>query len=220
MIEPPVSVPTISIESAAVPAVPEPDEEPLGFWSASSPWMTWPVRLLKPDGWLPNEFAYSDRPSLPRITTPLARSFLAMPESVSGKELRSEKLPADVYMPFTSIRSLSRIGSPCAGPRTLPSLRSLSSSAASFSASWLSCVTAFRPGPRLLSAAIRAMYWRVSSTDVSVPCSIIRTAVGPSSVSRSSGSAALAGAANAAQRARQHHQPPSGRFQLHLLPLS
>ena len=81
-----------------------------------------------------------------------------MPESIAGKELRSEKLPADVYMPFTSIRSLSRIGRPCAGPRTWPSLRSLSSSAASFSASGLSCVTALRPGPRLFSAAIRAMY--------------------------------------------------------------
>ena len=76
------------------------------------------MRLLKPDGWLPKKFAYSDRPSLPRITTPLSRSFLATPESIAGKELRSEKLPADVYMPFTSIRSLSRIGRPCAGPRT------------------------------------------------------------------------------------------------------
>ena len=90
MIEPDVSVPMLSIESAAAPAVPVPDEEPLGFWSASKPWITWPVRLLKPDGWLPNEFAYSDRPSLPRITAPDARSFLTMPESVSGNELRSE----------------------------------------------------------------------------------------------------------------------------------
>ena len=98
-------------------------------------------------------------------------------------------------MPLTSIRSLSRTGRPCAGPRTLPSRRSLSSAAASLSAFWLSCVTAFRPGPRLFSAAIRAMYWRVSSTDVSSPRAIIAVAVGPSSVSRSSGSAATAGAA-------------------------
>ena len=90
MIEPDVSVPTVSIDSAAAPAVPEPDDEPLGFWSASSPWSTWPVRLEKPDGWLPKLLAYSDRPSLPRITTPLSRSFLTMPESVPGNESRSE----------------------------------------------------------------------------------------------------------------------------------
>ena len=57
-------------------------------------------------------------------------------------------------------------------------------------------MTAFRPGPRLFSAAIRAMYWRVSSTDVSSPRAIIPVAVGPSRVSRSSGSAAAAGAAH------------------------
>jgi hypothetical protein len=90
MIEPEVSVPIVSIDSAAVPAVPEPDDEPLGFWSASWPLRTWPVRLEKPDGWLPKLFAYSDRPSLPRITTPFARSFFTMPESRSGNELRSE----------------------------------------------------------------------------------------------------------------------------------
>src|SRR4051795_8744280 len=157
MIEPDVSVPIVSAERAAAPAEPEPDEEPDGFWSASTASSTWPVRLLKPDGWLPKKFAYSDRPSLPRITTPFSRSFLATPESLAGKALRSDQLPADVYIPFTSIRSLSRIGRPCAGPRRWPSLRSLSSSAASFNASALSCVTALRPGPRLLSAEMRAM---------------------------------------------------------------
>ena len=127
MIEPEVSVPMVSAESAAAPAAPEPEDEPLGFWSASTALSTWPVRFENPDGWLPKKLAYSERPSLPRITTPFSRSFLATPESIAGKELRSEKLPADVYIPFTSIRSLSRIGRPWAGPRTWPSLRSLSS---------------------------------------------------------------------------------------------
>ena len=90
MIEPDVSVPTVSIDSAAAPAVPLPDDEPLGFWSASSACTTWPVRFEKPDGWLPKELAYSERPSLPRITTPLAFSFFAMPESSSGNDARSE----------------------------------------------------------------------------------------------------------------------------------
>src|SRR3954471_9534528 len=194
MIEPDVSVPIVSAERAAAPAEPEPDEEPDGFWSASTASSTWPVRFEKPDGWLPKKFAYSLRPSLPRITTPFSRSFLATPESIAGKELRSEKLPADVYMPLTSIRSLSRIGRPWAGPRTWPSLRSLSSSAASCSAVGFSCDTALRPGPLLFRAAMRAMYARVSSTDVSLPSSINLTAAGPSSVSRSR-SAADAGAA-------------------------
>src|SRR4051794_5042523 len=198
MIEPEVSVPIVKALNAAAPAEPLPLDEPDGFWSASTASSTWPVRLLKPDGWLPKKFAYSDRPSLPRITTPFSRSFLATPESIAGYELRSDQLPADVYMPFTSIRSLSRIGSPCAGPRTWPSRRSLSSSAASCNACEFSCVTAFRPGPRLFRAAMRAMYARVSSTEVSLPSSIIFSAVGPSSVSRLS-SAACAGAAHSAQ---------------------
>src|SRR3954452_24829347 len=201
MMEPEVSVPIVKALNAAAPAEPLPLDEPDGFWSASTASSTCPVRLLKPDGWLPKKFAYSDRPSLPRMTTPFSRSFLATPESLAGKEFRSDQLPADVYMPFTSIRSLSRIGRPCAGPRTWPSLRSLSSSAASLSACWLSWVTALRPGPLLFSAAIRAMYARVSSTDVSLPSSISLTADGPSSVSRFT-SAACAGAAQASVHAR------------------
>src|SRR5690348_4265680 len=118
MIEPDVSVPMVSADSAAAPAEPEPLEEPDGFWSASTALSTCPVRFEKPDGWLPKKFAYSLSPSLPRMTTPFSRSFLATPESLAGNELRSDQLPADVYMPFTSIRSLSRIGRPCAGPRT------------------------------------------------------------------------------------------------------
>ena len=47
---------------------------------------------------------------------------------------------------------------------------------------------------------MRAMYARVSSTDVSFPSSISLTAVGPSSVSKSS-SAACAGAAHTSAHA-------------------
>src|SRR5690349_11993209 len=100
MIEPLVSVPMVSIDSAAAPAEPDPDDEPDGFWSASTAFNTCPVRFEKPDGWLPKKFAYSLSPSLPRITTPFSRSLDATPESIAGKELRSEKLPADVYRPL------------------------------------------------------------------------------------------------------------------------
>ncbi len=90
MIEPLVSVPTVSIDIAAAPAAPVPDDEPLGPASVSRPLSTCPVRLEKPECWLPKLLANSDRPSLPRMTTPCSRSFLAMPESVGGNELRSE----------------------------------------------------------------------------------------------------------------------------------
>ena len=78
------------MDNAAAEAAPEPDDEPLTFWSASSASRTCPVRLAKPEGWLPKKFAYSDRPSLPRMTTPRSRSFSATPESCAGNELRSE----------------------------------------------------------------------------------------------------------------------------------
>ena len=90
MIEPEVSVPMPSVDSAAAIAVPVPDDDPLGFWSASMPFTTWPVRFEKPDGWLPKLFANSERPSLPRMTTPADLSFLVMPASVAGNDLRSE----------------------------------------------------------------------------------------------------------------------------------
>src|SRR4249920_199984 len=90
MIEPEVSVPMVSIDSAEAAALPLPDDEPLGFWSASIALTTCPVRLLKPDGWLPKLLANSVRPTLPRMTTPCARSFLTMPESVGGNDARSE----------------------------------------------------------------------------------------------------------------------------------
>src|SRR5262245_5226087 len=90
MIEPEVSVPIVSIASAAAPAAPDPDDEPLGFWSASRACTTWPVRFEKPDGWFPKLLANSDKPVLPRITRPLARSFLVMPASVSGNDSRNE----------------------------------------------------------------------------------------------------------------------------------
>src|SRR5258705_13790297 len=103
MMEPEVSGPIVSAESAAAPAAPVPDDEPLGPASASRPLRTWPVRLLKPERWLPKLLANSDRPSLPRITTPCSRSFLAIPESVAGEEVRSGQLPGGGDLPFTSI---------------------------------------------------------------------------------------------------------------------
>ncbi len=53
-------------------------------------------------------------------------------------------------MPCTSIRSFIKIGNPPAGPRRVPAARRLSESAASCSASGLSCVTRVQPGAALV----------------------------------------------------------------------
>src|SRR3954466_785445 len=116
MIEPEVSVPMVSADRAAAAAAPEPDEEPLGPSAVSIALSTWPVRLLKPDGWLPKLLAHSERPSLPRITRPCAFSCLATPESNAGKESFRAQSPADVYIGVASMMSLSRIGRPIVGP--------------------------------------------------------------------------------------------------------
>ena len=150
MIEPDVSVPTVSIDSAAAPAVPEPDDEPLGFWSASRPWRTWPVRLREARRLVAEAVGVLRQAELAEDHD-AARAQLLRDAGVVLRERVAQRVVAvDVYMPFTSIRSLSRTGRPCAGPRTCPSARSLSSSAASFSASLLSCVTALRPGAALV----------------------------------------------------------------------
>src|SRR5690242_19883874 len=106
MIEPEVSVPMVSADRPAAAAAPEPDDEPLGPSAVSIALSTWPVRLLKPDGWLPKLLAHSDRPSLPSTTTPCARSSLATPESIAGWLSRSAQSPADVYIGVASMMSL------------------------------------------------------------------------------------------------------------------
>ena len=156
MIEPDVSVPIVSVESPAAAAAPEPEEEPLGPAAVSSALSTWPVRLLNPEGWLPKLLAHSDRPSLPRMMTPWARSSFATPESTAGNDSRSAQSPAEVYMGVASMMSLSRIGRPMAGPKFLCLARSLSISLASAIALGLICVTALSPGPALFRAWIRA----------------------------------------------------------------
>src|SRR3954468_13225270 len=109
MIEPEVSVPIVKAAIPEDPAAPEPDDEPDGPCAVSIALSTWPVRLLKPDGWLPKLLAHSDSPSLPRITNPCALSCLATPESNWGKESLRAQSPADVYIGVASMMSLSRI---------------------------------------------------------------------------------------------------------------
>jgi hypothetical protein len=61
--------------------------------------------------------------ALPRITAPAARSRLTTKPSSGGWTLASAIDPALVSMSKVSKLSLSTIGMPCSGPRTVPRLR-------------------------------------------------------------------------------------------------
>lgn len=102
------------------PAVPDPDDEPLGFWSASRALTTCPVRLEKPEGGFAEAVRVLGQAELPQDHDAAGAELLTMPASPSGNELRSDQFPFDVDIPFTSIRSFSSTGKPCAGPGRCP----------------------------------------------------------------------------------------------------
>src|ERR1035441_5955459 len=99
------AMPTANASPPAAEAA-DPEEDPLGPSAASIALSTCPVRLLKPDGWLPKLLAHSDRPALPRMIRPCARSSLATPESLGGNDSRSAQSPAEVYIGVASMMSL------------------------------------------------------------------------------------------------------------------
>ena len=135
----------------AAAAAPEPDDEPLGFWSAS-------MRVEH----LAAEVGVAARRAVGRRSSRTRSGRLAEDhdagraqlgddrESSVGNECSSATLPAVVGMPVTSRRSLTRTGRPCSGPRSWPVARSMSSSAASVSASGLSEPDGVEPGPALV----------------------------------------------------------------------
>ena len=83
------------------------------------------------------------------MITPCARRLRATPESFSGNDSRSAQSPARVYIGVASMMSLSRIGRPIAGPRCLPSARSLSAFLASSITSRVELRKHVQPRPRL-----------------------------------------------------------------------
>src|SRR5689334_4688298 len=85
--------------------------------------------------------------------------------------------------------SLIRIGMPCNGPRTRPSLRSRSSAAAIASASGLSSMTDFIVGPRLSISLMRSVYFSTSDRAEYLPDCIprCRSAMVSSSSSKAGG---------------------------------
>src|SRR5450756_255761 len=125
-IEPSVSVPMAAAQRLADTPPPEPELEPHGFRSSTYGFFAWPPRPLHPlDECVERKFAHSLRFVFPRRIAPAALSFAAMNASWSGIDPASASDPAVVVIrSAVSMLSLSRIGIPCRGPRTLPAFRS------------------------------------------------------------------------------------------------
>src|SRR5882672_1834180 len=171
---PSVSVPNDTAAKLAEAAAPEPELEPQGLWSMKYALCVCPPRPDQPliDS-KERKFAHSERFVLPRITAPPARRFAATVESRKAGVPTSASDPALVcILSPVSMLSLSNTGMPCNGPSTMPCLRSASALRAMNSASGLSSITEFTPGPFWSRAMIRAMYSLVSSSEVSLPDAI------------------------------------------------
>src|SRR5229473_4850655 len=165
---PSVSLPKDTVAKFADAAAPEPELEPQGFRSMPYGLCVCPPR---PDQPLidsnDRKFAHSERLVLPRITAPPARRLAATVESRNAGMPTSANEPALVcILSPVSMLSLSRTGMPCKGPSTMPRLRNASALRAIASASGLSSITAFTPGPFWSRAMMRAMYSLVSCSEV------------------------------------------------------
>src|SRR2546425_7099623 len=146
---PSVSEPIETAAKFADAAAAEPELEPQAL--RSSEYGLW-VSPPRPDHPLvekkERKFAHSERFVLPRITAPPARSFAATVESWMAGLPTSANDPAEVcILSPVSMLSLSSTGIPCSGPSTLPLARRLSAPCAIESASGLSSITEFTPGP-------------------------------------------------------------------------
>ena len=157
MTDPSVSVPTAAIQKSAATAAPLPELEPHGERSRTCGFFVWPPRPLQPLlECVERKFAHSLRFVFPRITAPEVRSRAATPASLCARFSASTSEPALVLIRSpVSMLSLSRIGMPCNGPKTLPDARSASAASASASASGLISITLFTRGPFASSVRMR-----------------------------------------------------------------
>ena len=141
--------------------------------------------------------AHSDRLVLPMMTAPAARNCAATWASRTALTPASASEPALVLiLSPVAMLSFSRTGMPCSGPRTFLAARSRSMAAAMVKASGFSSMTAFRRGPRLSMAAMRARYCDTSACELSFPASIC-ACCSSTPASRMLGDTAVAAAAAA-----------------------
>src|SRR5262245_61822773 len=132
--QPSVSVPTAAAHKLAAGAAADPELEPHGSKLRRYGLRVLPPRAVQPlksIGAKPRKFAHSDRLALPRMTAPAARSRATMGASDGTWLLTSANDPAVVCIVSpVAMLSLTRIGMPCSGPRSLPAPRSASRFAA------------------------------------------------------------------------------------------
>src|SRR3954452_14326461 len=152
-IDPSVSVPIAAAHRWAAAPTPDPELEPHGSAPRSYGFRVKPPRALQPltwtpasrtaFGWTPRRLAHSDRFAFPRMTAPAARSLATIAASRGTLLPDSAREPAVVsIVSFVAMLSLIRIGMPWSGPRTRPSLRSLSRRAAIARAAGFDSMTA------------------------------------------------------------------------------
>ena len=106
--------------------------------------------------------AYSWVETLPRITAPASRNRGDRPGVLLGHTLIGDRIRNASSRPATWITSLTEIGIPCSGPRTVPPARSASRAAAVASAA--SAVSSTNATSRSLSRATASSACCVSST--------------------------------------------------------
>src|SRR5689334_21900889 len=117
---PSVSVPTAATARSAAALTPEPELEPHGLRSRTYGMLVWPPMPLQPlDDGPDRKFAHSDRLALPMMIAPAALSRWAMNAS-SGVRPASAHEPAVVGIPVVSMLSLTMLGMPSSGRRSLP----------------------------------------------------------------------------------------------------
>src|SRR5439155_18388022 len=144
-IEPSVSVPTAATARSAAALTPEPELEPHGLRSSTYGMLLWPPMPLQPlDDGPERKLAHSDRLAFAMMIAPAAFSRCTMNASL-GVLPASAQGPAVVGIPVVSTLSLTMIGIPSNGRRSLLR-RAWSAATASARAVGLTVITACSNG--------------------------------------------------------------------------
>ena len=118
VIDPSVSVPIDKGARPAATAAPEPEDEPPGLRSNAHGLPVSPPIADQPDVERTDRIlAHSERLVVPRMIPPAARSRATSGASVVAGRLARLVAPAVEGRPATSMLSLTRMGTPCSGPR-------------------------------------------------------------------------------------------------------
>jgi hypothetical protein len=171
-IDPFVSVPIAAAHNPAATATADPELDPDGFRSSAYGFRVNPPRALHPlvdrD---PRKFAHSDKFVFAIKTAPASRNFLTTVESARATDPSSAFDPAVVcILSPVSRLSFTTTGNPHNPPRAPPP-RPLSTDLAISSASGLTSIIAFNPGPARSIRSIRSKHPFANDTADAPPAS-------------------------------------------------